>query len=1090
MTSSAARARLLASTLLVGAASLSTSAFAQAAQSTDGASGIRAGGAAATQSNTPGANAQGETGMTTSEAAPNTETSSGDIVVTGSLIKNPALIASAPVQVIGQEEIKLRQSNTAEEILRNLPGAVPSIGSAVNNGNGGASYVDLRGLGSFRNVVLLDGNRIAPSGLVGRVDLNNIPLALVERVDTLTGGAATTYGADAVSGVVNFITRSDFSGVDASISNQLTERGDGNYVRADVTIGANFDDGRGNAVFSIGYQQADPVYQGARDQSFFGLNSLDPNNLALAGSGTAVPATFSGTRPLVGGVPSTTPAFMQTGTTTVMGVVTPVLAPVTGGLANGGNRQLNAAGQAVAAYAPFNFNPYNIFQTPFQRFNMYGAGHYQVSDTVEFYTRGLFSKNTVQTIVAPSGAFTASVTVPLSNPYLPAALRSQICAFNVAPAVNGVTAAGMAASGQIAYTPRFTPAECAAAATAVSPTDPNFRTATVNVSRRTTEVGPRISDFQTTIFDYRAGMKIGITEGLNLDVSGGYGESENTQTLQGYVLTSRLRSAVYATNTTTCLTGAPGGAALGAATGCVPANVFGAEGTLLANQIPYLTGESTTTTRTSLAQARAVLNGDFGFASPFANDSIGFAAGAEYRKYNASQRSDTLAQTAGELGGAGGAAPNVTGGYEVSEGFGELIAPLIQDRAFFQSLTLEAGIRYSHYKVDAPTSPTYNTTTYKAGGSWEPVLGLKVRGNYQRAVRAPNISELFSPVNTGLTNLSTDPCAGANPVGSATLRAVCIAQGAPAGTIGSIDNPTAAQANVTSGGNLNLRPEKSDSYTAGLVIQPQQFLPGFSVTVDYYNIKVKGAVSSFTPGDIITQCFGAAPYTTASVANPACAQIGRSPITGQLSGDPSNTPGLLTAISNLGTIKTDGIDLGINYRRDLGSFAKLALSFAGNWTHDSKFQAAPGLINRECTGYYSVNCASIQPEFYWNTRATLSFTDNIDVSVLWRHIDGVKQEPEDALNGNGPLYSGVVTPLGGGTYNLARIPAYNYIDLSTRFNVADHFDLTFTVQNLFDKSPPFVGATAGATSYNSGNTYPSTYDALGRRYAIGARIHF
>ncbi|RYY12327.1 MAG: TonB-dependent receptor, partial [Alphaproteobacteria bacterium] len=454
--------------------------------------------------------------------------------------------------------------------------------------------------------------------------------------------------------------------------------------------------------------------------------------------------------------------------------------------------------------------------------------------------------------------------------------------------------------------------------------------------------------------------------------------------------------------------------------------------------------------------------------------------------------SDTLAQTAGELGGAGGAAPNIDGGYEVSEGYGELIAPLVQDKPFFQSLTLEGGIRYSHYKVFAPTSPTYNTTTYKAGGSWEPATGLKFRGNYQRAVRAPNISELFSPVNTGLTNLSTDPCAGSNPVSNAALRAVCVAQGAPVSTIGSILNPTAGQAAVTSGGNLNLRPEKSDSYTAGIVLQPQRFLPGFSVTVDYYNIKVKGAVSSFTPGDIITQCFGAPPYTTASVANAACSQISRNPVTGGLDGDPSTTRGLLAAISNLGTIKTDGIDLGINYRRELFEGVKLGLAFQGNWTHDSKFQAAPGLINRECTGYYSVNCASIQPEFYWNTRATFTFVDNIDISVLWRHIDGVKQEPEDVANGNGPSFSGTIPNglLAGRSVNFQKIPAYNYIDLAARLGIAENMDLTVTVSNLLDKQPPFVGSTVGSTSYNSGNTYPSTYDALGRRFAVGARLHF
>ena len=1005
------RSRLLASTLLVSAVFAAAPALAQDA---DPASQPKTG-VQSTDPNAPSA------GISSADSAPPAgPNSSGDIVVTGTLISNPNLIASSPITVVGQEEINLRQSNTAEQILRDLPGAVPSIGSAVNNGNGGASYVDLRGLGSFRNVVLLDGNRIAPSGLVGRVDLNNIPLALVERVDTLTGGAATTYGADAVSGVINFITRSDFSGVEVSASNQITEKGDGNYVRTDVTIGANFDDGRGNAVFSIGYQQADPVYQGDRS---FGVNNIDSFTGTAGGSGTTVPARF--TRP---GSPQQT------------------INPATGALqANG----LNGVG------APFNFNPYNIFQTPFERFNMYGAGHYELSDSIEVYSRGLFSKNTVQTIIAPSGVFASAVTINYNNPYLPAAAASQ---FGLA---NGLTAA-----------------QIAAARVATGPTDPNYRTFTTTVSRRFTEAGPRISNYQTTLFDYKVGVRAGITDAISLDVSGAYGESENTQTLQGYVLTSRVRQAALANNTTTCITNT---------NGCVPLNLFGADGSITPAQVGFVSAESTSTIRTSLAQARAVLSGDLGFSSPFADEAIGFAAGTEYRKYQAAQRSDSLAQQAGELGGAGGAAPNITGGYEVYEGYGELIAPLVQDKPFFQSLTLEAGVRYSHYKVFAPTSPTYNTTTYKGGGSWEPVNGLKFRGNYQRAVRAPNISELFSPTNTGLTSLSTDPCASLNeqgtviaPAPTGELRAICLAQGAPVGQLGIIQTPTAGQAAATSGGNLNLRPEKSDSYTAGVVIQPTNFIPGLSITVDYYNIKVKGAVSSPTPGDAITACFGGgdgrSPAAGAS-ATPACLSIGRNPVTGGLAGDPATTTGLFLALSNLGTLKTDGIDLGVNYRRDLG-IAKFNLSFQGNWTNSSKFLNAPGGFNRDCVGFYSVNCPSIQPEFYWNTRATFSF-DTVDMSVLWRHIDSVEQEPDDIINGNGPVADG-----------FGNIKAYNYIDLASRFGVSDNFDMTITVSNLFDKKPPIVGSTVGSTSYNSGNTYPSTYDALGRSYKVGARLKF
>src|SRR5688500_7328042 len=254
------RETLLASTIIAGM-SFATPAFAQDADDPAGTTpppGTTSAPAPSAE-DTPTDGVQPAAGQDAAE-----ETSQGDIVVTGTLIKNPNLVSSSPVTVVGQEELQLRQTNVAEEILRDLPGVAPSIGSAVNNGNGGASYADLRGLGNHRNLVLLDGVRIVPSNFIGRVDLNNIPLALVERVDTLTGGAATTYGADAVSGVINFITRSDFAGMEIGASSQITQRGDGHIFRVDATVGANFDDGRGNAVLSIGYQQSDPVYQGAR----------------------------------------------------------------------------------------------------------------------------------------------------------------------------------------------------------------------------------------------------------------------------------------------------------------------------------------------------------------------------------------------------------------------------------------------------------------------------------------------------------------------------------------------------------------------------------------------------------------------------------------------------------------------------------------------------------------------------------------------------------------------------------------------------------------------------------------------------------
>jgi len=173
---------------------------------------------------------------------------SDEIVVTGTLIRNPNLTLASPVNVTNAGEIQLRQAHVAEDLLRELPGVTPSVGAAVNNGNNGNSFLDLRGLGANRNLVLIDGGRIVPSGSIqasqagstGAVDLNDIPLALIDRVDVLTGGASATYGADAISGVANFIIKKNFAGIDLNTSQQLTERGDGHYERIDLTVGGNF----------------------------------------------------------------------------------------------------------------------------------------------------------------------------------------------------------------------------------------------------------------------------------------------------------------------------------------------------------------------------------------------------------------------------------------------------------------------------------------------------------------------------------------------------------------------------------------------------------------------------------------------------------------------------------------------------------------------------------------------------------------------------------------------------------------------------------------------------------------------------------
>jgi len=942
------------------------------------------------------------------------------IIVTGSLIRNPNLKSATPVNVTTAEEVELRQVTGAEQLLREIPGVVPSIGSAVNNGNGGSSFTDLRGLGSNRNVVLLDGVRVVPVDLVGRFDLNNVPVALLERVDVLTGGASTTYGADAISGVINFITKSDFAGLQVDASTQILDAGDGNTVRLDVTTGANFDDGRGNVVLSIGYQQADPVYQGARK---IGQNTINTANGASSGSGTTVPSQFN------------------------FGF---------------GLRQIAPDGQSlVGSYAPFNFAPYNIFQTPFERFNIYAAGRYEISDAVEVYSRGMFNKISVGTIIAPSGSFGRNVEIPLSNPYLPTGIRSQLC--------NTYDFNSMMEGQQ-----GLTAAQCQAAAMATDPKDPNYRSVKGTMNRRAVEAGPRTSDYNTTMFDYRLGFRGGITDTINWDVFGSYGESHKIETTGGYLINERIENSLLATNKETCLTGGDS---------CVPINWFTpTAGGVSPEGAAYLQASSVTQTKVSLAQARAMIDGDFGVTSPWASQPISFAVGGEYRKYAAEQIPDDYALT-GNLAGSGGPTPAVNGGFDIYEAIGELIIPIISDRPLFEDLTLQGGLRYSSYSVDAPTSPSYKTTTWNVKGTWTPVNGLTLRASYARAVRAPNISELFSPVTTGLVNLDADPCASITDEGTrfspgptGVLRDVCLAQGATTSNVNNINHPTAGQANQTSGGNLNVGPEKSTSYILGGYFTPS-FAPGLSVSLDYYNIKITGAITEPEVDDVLNACFGAG---NLSASNPACLGIRRNPVTGGLDGDPTTTPGVPLQLTNQGRLATDGIDLSLHYRTDIG-FAKLISAITGNWTNKSVFQASPSATPRDCIGRYGQNCGSLQPKFQWTMRTTLSF-ETMDHSLAWRHLHKFTSEFNNFFVG---------VPFGyTNDQNFNKIPSYDYFDWTSRFNVSDNVTLVLSVQNMFNKKPPLVGSNAGEQAYNSGNTFPSTFDALGRRYGAAVKFRF
>ena len=1000
------RSALLASTLLMGATVLAGQAAAQIATPAGASPDV----------------AQGQ------------QDGDADIVITGSRIGRPDLETASPVAVIGPQEITFRQPATAEELLRDLPAVRPSLGPGVNNGSDGSSTINLRGIGDNRTLVLLDGRRIVPFGLDGLTDTNVIPVALTERVEIVTGGASTVYGADAVAGVVNFITRKDFSGLEASAQYRISERGDAARFNGAVTMGANFADGRGNAVVSVGYTEADPLLHTQRSISAFPVSSTT----GLFSGATAAQVTiFASPSNAQLGLPAS--AFGA------------VVNPTTGRL------------QAATAADTYNTNNGTYFQTPLNRLSAYAASHYEVTDGIEAYASAFFVRNEVRLQLAPSGTFGNTYQLALNNPYLTDGIRNQLC-----------TARSISA------------AACAtAAAVQGGPGTAGYIETPVIAQRRFTEYGPRGNPIESRVFQVQGGIRGKVTTGINFDLSGQYGETTQNQVRENWGSFSKVQQALRAYRT-------PSGQIRCADTSnnCVPLNLFGPNGSITADQLAFIDLDALINRKTKLSVVTGNVGGDLlGLTSPFASKSVGFSIGGEWRKISAASQPDAPSQIQGEVLGTGARTPPDRGRYNVKEVFGELIVPLIESKPFFYNLQAEGGIRYSDY------STTGGSTTWKAGGEWAPLEGFKFRGMYQRAVRSPNVQELFQSAVQGLGNLAVDPCQ-ANQLTSAAanagLAALCVATGAPSGTIGQIPAPTSGQINVTTQGNPDLQVERAQTYTLGGVIQPT-FLRGFALTVDYFNIIVKNAITQPAQADILNGCYSSSLNPTFA-NNAFCGLIQRNPLTGSLNGA-GETPGVITGYSNLGRIETAGIDFGLTQTARLSDLGvnvpgTLALGFNATWLDYYHFQATPNAINRDCTGYYSATgCTNPRAEWKWNGRVTYS-SEVFDVSLLWTHISPVALEPFLAtrLAGNTPQPGGPNPTTVLAAYR--NIPAYNYFDLALSVRATKELELSLTVDNLFDKAPPLVGSGVGGTAFNSGNTFPTLYDPIGRSFTMGARMRF
>jgi outer membrane receptor protein involved in Fe transport len=960
-----------------------------------------------------------------------------EVIVTGTRIQQPGVVSSSPIYSISDEDIQRQQEPEIEKLLRLLPITAAGDNQNVNNGTEGASTIDLRGLGTQRNLVLMNGKRMVPFNFDGEVDTSMIPTALIERIDIITGGASAVYGSDAISGALNVITKNDFEGVDIQWNTSQTGEGDGEDTFVAVTLGTNAADDRGNIVLSLGYQERDAITLGARPLGQLGITTANGANYAqfLAGQPPVpAPANCQGPNAVASGGSGTT---------------IPTRVSIAGGPSVG---QFREDGTLAANCSTFNFNPYNYYQTPLERYNATVIGSLDFSDQAEVYSMFNYGKTKVQSLVAPSGVFGSNYFTPLSNPLIGAQARQLLIDRanfgRTQTPVPTVNVAGVPNLG--------TP----------NPNDTLFHNWNdingnnvvdaaddLNIAyfRRTEELGPRSEDFTNELFQFTLGLRGDISANWSYDASLQYGESNRVLFRAGYTNVTNIGAALQTTDGTTC----SGGEA-----GCVPINLFGGFGTITPAMAAYASASAFRQQDYEQIIGSAFVTGSFdALQLPSADSPVAFSFGVERRDEWAREVPDECLKTQPSscLGGAGGFIAPLEGEYDVSEIFAETLIPLVDGATGAQGLDLELGYRYSDY------NPSGSDDTWKAGLNWRPVDSLLFRAMRQRAARAPNVGELYDPQVTGLANATMDPCSVANAANiTPELSALCISTGMTASQVGTVDDIIVGQINTFEGTSQTNLPqiELADTNTVGFVWTPD-VLQNAVFSLDYYEIDINGYIDTFSAQEVLDGCYELA-------LTSECAKVIR--VGGNLILDGS---GVQIFTQNLKFIRAEGVELGFNFGFQAGGGD---LIFNGTVNHylTHEFQSRDELPVIDCNGYYGTSCEQPRPTMRFIERTTWN-RNALSLSLQWRHLDSTEREPPESA----------------GTYpEFREIEAFDYLDFYASYRLRDRYLLSFGAMNFTDEEPPVVGNEAGDTAFNTGNTFPGVYETLGRTYTFQVNMTF
>jgi iron complex outermembrane recepter protein len=991
--------------------------------------------------------------QTAPAAAAGTDASLQEVVVTGSRISVPNQVSISPVTFVSALDIQQSGVTRVEDLLNELPQVFAAQGSNISNGATGTAEVDLRGLGPKRTLVLVNGLRLGPGDprTGGSSDINMIPAEMIDSIEVLTGGASSTYGADAVGGVVNFKLNDHFEGVkivaDGGIYNHSNKNTDGvedaisaaGFQEAPSTVntgaqkslafiaGLNSSDGKGNATIYATYRNVAAVLEGKYSYSACTLNSgfatSNSGKFSCGGSSTAFPGRFATIGGGAGAPAATNNTIGPNGT----------LVPFT----------------AADAY---NFGPINFFQRPDERYTAGAFVHYDFNEHAQVYASTMFMDDKSLAQIAASGAFFANFAVNCANPFL---------------------------------SPQEVQAWCGTATPAAGQ-----ETTNLFIGRRNVEGGGRVDDLEHTDWRVTLGVKGKIVDGWDYDASWQHSIVNLNESQQNYFSTAKIDNAFNVITgpallgdgkTANPLAGQPECISKynGTAPSCVPYNIFSL-GQVTPAALAYLEVPGIQTGSITQTVVDVNITGDlgkYGVQLPTASSGLKVNFGAEWRDVGEATNPDEEFQT-GDLAGSGGDIPPTTGVVVSTDAFAEARLPLLDDQFLAKSLALETGYRYSNYHIgsDLPVpageTQSFKTNTFKFGVEWSPIADVRLRGSFQRAVRAPNVTELFTPAVVGLDG-NADPCAGTAAKPASATQAQCVAAGVPVGQYPVTPN-TANQYNGLIGGFNGLKPETALTSSFGIGWTPS-FVPNLRVQIDYFDIKIENVITTIGEDTILKECTQAGRFCD-FIHRDANASLWL-----------SNNGFVTDTLQNVGQLETRGVDLDVSYGFDIGPAGKIRTNLVGTYVDEyivTPISTDPS-TKFNCAGLYGDTCSSgastANPIFRW--RHTLRTTwstpwSGLDLTASWRYFSAMKL---DALSPQANLSAFPHTVANGGIASSdAAIKAYNYLDLSAAVKLADKLTFRVGVNNVFDKDPPIIGGSNLPGVAGNGNTFPQVYDALGR----------